>query len=86
MCVCAPPRTPVEGVTIYGRSRAEDVRRVQSFFEDRGVVFDYADIEQDADAANRAMELSGQRDAVVVAIGSRVFVGFDPSALDSALP
>jgi len=62
------------------------VRRVRNFLEDRGVVFDYVDIEQAADGAACMMELSGQRDAVVVAIGSRVFVGFDPSALERALP
>jgi glutaredoxin len=86
MCVCAPPRTPVEGVTVYGRSGAQDVRKVQQFFEDRGVVFDYVDLDRQPAEVDRVVSLSGQHEAAVVEIGRRIFVGYEPDALESVLP
>ncbi len=86
MCVCASPRTPVEGVTVYGRQHANDVRQVQDFFEDRGVVYDYANIERDNSSRERMAVLSGQEENVVVEIGKKIFVGFEPAELERILP
>jgi len=86
MCICAAPRTPLEGVTVYGRRQANDYRQVHSFFEERGVLFEQADIEHDPANLQRMVELSGQQDAVVIEIGRKIFVGFNPDELDRALP
>jgi arsenate reductase-like glutaredoxin family protein len=86
MCVCAAPLTPFEGVIVYGRRQADDYRQVRSFFEDRGVLFEDADIEHDPISFQRMAELSGQQEAVVIAIGQKVFVGFNPDELDRVLP
>jgi hypothetical protein len=86
MCICAAPRTPLEGVIIYGHRQADDYWQVRSFFEERGVLFEYADIERDPANLQRMVELSGQQDTVVVAIGQKIFVGFNPDELDRVLP
>lgn len=86
MCICAAPRTPLEGVNVFGHSRARDFQQLQSFFEDRGVVVTYTDVEQDQIAAERMLSLSGQNSAVVTQIGRRIFVGFNPGEIETALP
>lgn len=86
MCVCAPPRTPVEGVTIYARDGWPDYLALRSFFEDRGVLFEHEDIDRDLAALERMRCLSGQIDQAVVAIGSKIFVGFRPAELERTLP
>ena len=86
MCICAAPRTPLEGVTVYGRPEARDFRQVKSFFEDRGVIFQHTDVAQDPAGLAHMMTLSGQQEAVVVEIGRKIFVGFRPAELEAVLP
>jgi hypothetical protein len=86
MCICAAPTTPWEGVTVYGRPTARDFREVKNFFDDRGVVFTHTDIERDQAGLERMVNLSGQQEAVVVEIGKKIFVGFQPAELETVLP
>lgn len=86
MCICAVTRTPPEGVTVYGRSEARDFQQVYRFFENRGVLFEHADVEYDSAKLQRMAELSGQEQAVVIEIGCKIFVGFNPDELEQALP
>jgi hypothetical protein len=86
MCICAVPRTPVEGVNVYARKDAKDFKQVSLFFEDRGVRFKHMDVAEDPDDLAKMMSLSGQQDAVVVEIGKRIFVGFTPDELERVLP
>jgi arsenate reductase-like glutaredoxin family protein len=86
MCICAAPRTPPEGVTIYGDSNARDFRQLKSFFEDRGVLFDHADSTQSSANQERMLSLSGQQQAAVVEIGKNIFIGFTPDAIEQVLP
>jgi len=85
MCICAAPRTPFEGVTVYGRQDRTDFQKVETFFEDRGVLFTFADVQQQANQ-ERIISLSGQEEAVVIEIGRKIFVGFTPTELERALP
>ncbi len=86
MCICAIPPTPIEGVKVYGRRNAPDFLQLRRFLEDRGVIFEYSDVERDPTALARMKALSGQDRAVVVEIGQKVIVGFDRAALERALP
>jgi hypothetical protein len=86
MCICAAPRTPLEGVNVFGHGSARDFQQLQSFFEDRGVIVAYRDVEHDQIAVERMLTLSGQGQAVVTQIGQRVFVGFNPAEIETALP
>lgn len=86
MCVCAPPRTPIEGVSVYARSEWPDYLALRRFFEDRGVLFEHEDVGRDAAALERMRSLSHQIDQSIVVIGSKVFIGFSPAELERALP
>ena len=86
MCICAAPITPLEGVTVYGHREAKDFQQAQRFFEDRGVIFEHTDIERDRTGRERMAALSGQEEAVVIEIGQKIFVGFYPDQLETALP
>lgn len=86
MCICAAPRTPLEGVTVYGDSNAKDFRQLKSFFDDRGVIFEHADSTQNSANQERMLSLSGQQDAAVVEIGKNIFIGFAPDAIEQVLP
>lgn len=86
MCICAVTRTPPEGVIVYGRDEARDFQQVYRFFENRGVLFEHADVAHDAAKLQRMVELSGQQQAVVVEIGRKIFVGFSPDELEQVLP
>ena len=86
MCICAAPSTPFEGVTVYGCRQAADYQEVRRFFEDRGVLFEHADIECDQANLQRMVELSGQQSAVVIEIGKKIFVGLNPEELVCVLP
>jgi glutaredoxin len=86
MCICAAPRTPLEGVTVYGSRQTKAYQEVCRFFEDRGVRFDRADIEDNQTNLERVIALSGQQDAPVIEIGKQIFIGFDSVELDRALP
>jgi hypothetical protein len=86
MCICAAPRTPVEGVNVYGAKDARDFDQVRLFFEDRGVRFKHKNVAEDPDNLAKMKSLSGQQDAVVVEIGKKIFVGYTPDELESALP
>lgn len=85
MCICAPPTTPLEGVTVYGRQDASDFQAIRAFLEARGVLFEHVDSADDA-ARQQVAAISGQHEASVVQIGSKIFVGFKPDALTQALP
>lgn len=86
MCVCAGPCNPFEEITVYGSLAAADYQEVRRFFEDRGVLFDHADIEDNPASLQRMVELSGQQEAVVIEIGKNIFVGLNPEALNRVLP
>ena len=86
MCICAAPRTPLEGVIVYGEVKAKDFQQAKSFFEDRGVIFEHADTQHNSTNLARMVELSGQQNSIVVEIGHNIFVGFKPDALDRVLP
>jgi hypothetical protein len=85
MCLCAGLTTPLEGVTVYGGREARDFRQIKSFFDDRGVLFTHADIQDESNLA-QMKQLSGQQEATVVEIGKKIFVGFVPDELETALP
>ena len=86
MCICAGPITPLEGVTVYGRVDSRGFHDVRRFFSDRGVIFTHADTNGDQENQEKMISLSGQEDSVVVEIGKKIFVGFVPEQIETALP
>ena len=86
MCICAGPITPLEGVTVYGRTDSRGFHDVRRFFNDRGVIFTHADTSGDQENQDKMISLSGQEESVVVEIGKKIFVGFVPEQIETALP
>ena len=84
--MCAGPITPLEGVTVYGRTDSRGFYDVRRFFNDRGVIFTHADTSADQENQDKMINLSGQEESVVVEIGKKVFVGFVPEQIETALP
>ena len=46
-------------ITVYGTNWCGDCRRSKLFLDTRGIGYDWVDIEQDAEAALKVMELNG---------------------------
>jgi arsenate reductase-like glutaredoxin family protein len=61
-------------------------QEVRQFFQSKGVRFEEFDISTDPQSLQRLRELSGQTDRPVIVVNNRVFVGFDLSQLESAVP
>jgi glutaredoxin len=81
-CRCVPSVY----VTVYGAPTSSETRDVQDFFDSKGVAFEEFDVSTDLQALQRLQELSGQTERPVIIINDRVFTGFDPSELESAVP
>ena len=52
-------RMEQQGITVYGTNWCGDCKRAKLFFDTHGIGYDWIDIEQDADAALKVMEVNG---------------------------
>lgn len=73
-------------VTIYSTPTSAEGRQARHFFERKGVPYEEFDVSADPQALQRLRELSGQTDRPAIVVDERVFVGFDRSQLESAVP
>ena len=48
-----------QGITVYGTDWCGDCKRAKLYFDTHGIDYDWIDIEQDADASLKVMELNG---------------------------
>ncbi|MBI4758285.1 MAG: glutaredoxin family protein [Chloroflexi bacterium] len=60
--------------------------QARHFFERKGVPYEEFDVSAEPQALQRLRELSGQTDRPAIIVDDRVFVGFDRSQLESAVP
>ena len=81
-CRCVPS---VE-VTIYSTPASVEGQQVRDFFSSKGVRYEEFDISVDPQALQRFRELSGQTHRPVIVVNDRVYVGFDRSQMESAVP
>jgi glutaredoxin 3 len=81
-CRCVPS----VDVTIYSTPDSVEGQEVRHFFSRKGVVYEDLDVSADPQALQRTRELSGQTDRPVIVVNDRVYVGFDRSQLESAVP
>ena len=73
-------------VTVYGVPASTEGRQVRGFFESKGIGYIELDVSADPQALQTLREISGQTDRLAIVINGRVFVGFDRSQLESAVP
>jgi arsenate reductase-like glutaredoxin family protein len=81
-CRCVPSVY----VTIYSTPVSVEGQEARQFFNSKGVPYEDLDISADPQALQRTRELSGQTDRPVIVVDDRVFVGFDRSQMESAVP
>ena len=81
-CRCVPSVY----VTIYSTPVSVEGQEARHFFNSKGVPHEDLDISADPQALQRTRELSGQTDRPVIVIDDKVFVGFDRSQMESAVP
>jgi arsenate reductase-like glutaredoxin family protein len=81
-CRCVPS---VE-VTIYSTPTSVEGQQVRDFFSSKGVPYEEFDVSADPQALQRFRELSGQTHRPVIVVNDRVYVGFDRSQMESAVP
>ena len=81
-CKCVPSVF----VTIYSAPASVEGEEARYFFSRKGVPYEEFDVSADPQALQRLRELSGQTDRPVIVVNDRVFVGFDDSQMESAVP
>jgi glutaredoxin len=81
-CKCVPS----VDVTIYSIPTSPEGQQARHFFERKGIPFTEFDVSTDSQALQKLQELSGQTNRPAIIVDERVFVGFDLSQLESAVP
>ena len=81
-CRCVPSVY----VTIYTTPTSTETREARNFFSRKGIPFEDLDISSDPQAWQKIQELSGQAERPVIIVDEKVFIGFDQSQLESAVP
>lgn len=56
----------VTGITMYGADWCGDCTRAKRFFDERGVTYEWIDLEADPSAADRAREIGGRPNIPVI--------------------
>jgi alkyl hydroperoxide reductase subunit F len=69
-------------VTVYSTQSCQYCRMAKAFLEKHGVPYDSIDVGSDSKAAEKMIELSGQRGVPVITVDDEVIVGFDSQRLN----
>ena len=69
-------------VTVYSTKNCPYCRMAKAFLEKYGVPYESIDVGSDEDAAQKMIELSGQRGVPVITVDNEVIVGFDAPRLN----
>ncbi len=75
----------MEDVRVYTTPTCPWCSKVKSYLKNKGVNYQEVDVADDIQAAQRMVELTGQRSVPVITIGERYIVGYDPDRIDSML-
>jgi len=69
-------------VTVYSTKGCPYCRMAKAFLDKHGVIYTSIDVGEDAGAARKMIELSGQRGVPVITVDDEVIVGFDARRLN----
>jgi glutaredoxin 3 len=72
-------------VTVYTTPTCPWCSKLKGYLNEKGVPFQEVNIAANPEAANRLMDVSGQRSVPVTTVGDQVVVGFDPDSIDHLL-
>jgi arsenate reductase-like glutaredoxin family protein len=81
-CKCVPS----VDVTIYGIATSPETNQVRDFLNRKGVRYEEFDVLAHPQFLQELRQLSGQTERPAIVVNDRVFVGFDRSQLESAIP
>lgn len=77
--------SPQPSCIVYCRSWCGDCQRALRWLDDMGYEYELVDIDEDADARARCVQLAGKVITPTFEIGDECVVDFDPRALKEAL-
>jgi len=69
-------------VTVYSTKNCPYCRMAKAFLDKQGVLYENIDVDEDIKAAEKIIELSGQRGLPVIIVDDEVIVGFDSPRLN----
>ena len=72
-------------ISIYTATWCPYCHMAKQYFDKLGVKYTDKDVESDIQFANEALAKSGQRGIPVIDIDGKIIIGFDKTAIDSAL-
>ncbi|MBX6334796.1 glutaredoxin family protein [Candidatus Saccharibacteria bacterium] len=72
-------------IIIYGAEWCGFCHAARRYLDDKGIEYDYRDVEQDMDDMRAAIEKSGQTGIPVIDIDGTIIIGFDRPRIDQVL-
>jgi glutaredoxin-like YruB-family protein len=75
----------MEEIGVYTTPTCPWCNKVKAYLNDKGVNYLEFNIATDSQAAQRIIEITGQRSVPVITKGDRYVVGFDPDRLESMI-
>jgi len=72
-------------IIIYGAEWCGFCHAVRRYLDDKGIKYEYRDVDQSMDDLRAAVEKSGQSGIPVIDIDGIIIVGFDRPRIDQAL-
>ena len=72
----------MKNVTVYSTKACPYCRMAKAFLDKQGIPYTSVDVGEDAAAAKKMIELSGQRGVPVITVDDEVIVGFDSRRLN----
>ncbi len=75
----------MEEITVYTTPTCPWCTKVKSYLNDKGVTFKELNVAADSQAAQRMIEITGQRSVPVITRGEKYVVGFDQDRLASMI-
>lgn len=72
-------------VTVYTTPTCPWCYKVKTFLDEQGIGYNEVNVADDYEAAQKMVDLTGQRSVPVITRGERYVVGFDPERLENML-
>lgn len=79
------PTAATKAITVYGAEWCAFCHMVKRYLDDKGIKYEYIDVDHDRAAAKHIVEKTGQAGIPVTEIGEQVIIGFDRPKIDEAL-
>lgn len=75
----------MEEITVFTTPTCPWCTKVKTYLNDKGVTYREVDVVTNTQAAQRMVELTGQRSVPVITKGERYVVGYDPDQISSII-